>query len=214
METKECPYCLEQRELNFFRRGNRKCKKCHQAAENERYKNNPEYRQRVMENSRKRHHERTPEEKEKYKASKRLWAEQNKEKLNAKGRDFYAKNKTKIIQDRYEKRKQKMAEDEVFAAKVKLLGCFAHFHRKDRKNSIVQPLVGLNPEEYKKYIESLWLEGMTWENYGCKKGCWNIDHKVPLSAANSLEELNLLFHYLNTQPLWTEENIKKSNKKL
>ena len=211
METKECPYCLEQRELKFFRRGNRKCKKCQQSERNARYKSNPEYKQRVRESARKRHHTLSPETKEKYKANKQRWAEKNRESLNARGRDFYAKNKTKIINDRYEKRKQRMAEDEVFAAKVKLLGCFQKFHRKDRKNSIVQPLVGLSPEEYKKYIESLWLEGMSWENYGCKKGCWNIDHKIPLSAANSIEELYLLFHHTNTQPLWTEENIKKSH---
>lgn len=212
METKECPYCLEQRELKFFRRGNRKCKKCQQAEKKARYNNFPEYREKVKENSREQYHQQTAEEKEKYKAKKRRWIEKNKEKLNAKGREIYAKNKAKIIQNRYEKRKQKMAEDELFAAKVRLLNCFQHFHRKERENSIIQPFVGLSPEEYKKYIESLWLEGMSWENYGCKKGCWNIDHKIPLAAANSLEELYLLFHYLNTQPLWTEENVRKSNK--
>jgi hypothetical protein len=49
---------------------------------------------------------------------------------------------------------------------------------------------------------------MSWEN----RDEWHIDHIIPLSSANSEEELYKLCHYTNLQPLWAEENIKKSNK--
>jgi hypothetical protein len=39
-----------------------------------------------------------------------------------------------------------------------------------------------------------------------------IDHIIPLSFAKTEEELYILCHYTNLQPLWAEENLKKSNK--
>jgi 5-methylcytosine-specific restriction endonuclease McrA len=61
-------------------------------------------------------------------------------------------------------------------------------------------ILGTDAKSYKKYIENLWVEGMTWENYGE----WEIDHIIPVSKGGS-------FHYTNTQPLWLEANRKKGN---
>ena len=49
---------------------------------------------------------------------------------------------------------------------------------------------------------------MSWENHGK----WHIDHIIPLSTANTEEDILNLCHYTNLQPLWAEDNIKKSNK--
>jgi hypothetical protein len=51
---------------------------------------------------------------------------------------------------------------------------------------------------------------MSWDNHNHKG--WHIDHKVPLSSANSVEEIFKLSHYTNLQPLWCEENYKKGKK--
>ena len=51
---------------------------------------------------------------------------------------------------------------------------------------------------------------MTWDNYSYYG--WHIDHIIPLSSANSDEELMKLCHFTNLQPLWYLENLKKSNK--
>jgi len=73
-------------------------------------------------------------------------------------------------------------------------------------------LLGLKSfDEFKNYIESLFKPGMTWENhdyYG-----WHIDHKIPISHFNMLDEAEVAkaMHYTNLQPLWWYENIRKAN---
>lgn len=69
-------------------------------------------------------------------------------------------------------------------------------------------LLGCSLEQAKKHIEAMFQSGMGWNNYGK----WHIDHKMPLSKANSIEELEKLCHYSNLQPLWAKDNLKKGNK--
>jgi hypothetical protein len=69
-------------------------------------------------------------------------------------------------------------------------------------------IVGCTPEFLKEHLEKQFTDGMTWEN----RNKWHIDHIVPLSSAKTEDELYKLCHYTNLQPLWAEENMKKSNK--
>jgi len=65
--------------------------------------------------------------------------------------------------------------------------------------------IGCSPEELKARLESLFTEGMTWENYGE----WHVDHIRPICsfAAEEWEQVN---HYTNLRPLWAEDNLAKS----
>ena len=73
-------------------------------------------------------------------------------------------------------------------------------------------IIGCDLQTFRNHIESLFKEGMTWENYGPKG--WHIDHIKPCCLFDLLdpEEQKKCFHYTNLQPLWWHENIKKSNK--
>jgi len=60
----------------------------------------------------------------------------------------------------------------------------------------------------RNYVDALLTEGMCWNNYGQ----WEIDHVVPLSKGNSLEEKIFLCRYSNLQPLWKRDNQVKGNR--
>jgi hypothetical protein len=48
---------------------------------------------------------------------------------------------------------------------------------------------------------------MSWEN----RDKWHIDHIIPISSAKTSEAIIILSNYKNLQPMWAEDNLKKSN---
>jgi hypothetical protein len=76
------------------------------------------------------------------------------------------------------------------------------------KKSRTYEILGCSYEEFKTYIEVQFQYGMSWENYGS----WEYDHIIPISSANTEDEIILLNHHTNFQPLWKLDNILKSNK--
>ena len=67
--------------------------------------------------------------------------------------------------------------------------------------------LGCSVPEFRKYIESQFSEGMTWQNYGE----WHLDHIVPLSKFNLQDRQQFLIacNYSNMQPMWSNDNLKK-----
>jgi hypothetical protein len=80
-------------------------------------------------------------------------------------------------------------------------------YKKDKKTFSV---IGCTPDELRNHLESQFKKGMSWENYNHRT--WHIDHIVPISSAKNKNEIYKLSHYTNLQPLWAEDNYKKSNK--
>lgn len=78
---------------------------------------------------------------------------------------------------------------------------------KRRITSKHSSLLGCNVDIARKYIESKFEPGMTWENYGL----WHLDHIQPLNSFDLTKEENLkiCLHYSNIQPLWAEDNYSK-----
>lgn len=70
--------------------------------------------------------------------------------------------------------------------------------------------LGCSVVELKLYLESKFLPGMTWENYGK----WHVDHIMPLSKFDLTDsaQFKKAVHFSNLQPLWATDNIKKGNK--
>ena len=78
--------------------------------------------------------------------------------------------------------------------------------------SELDTILGITISEYRVYLEGTMAEGMTWGNYGCGPGKWQIDHILPLGGkANDEERVRERLHYTNTQALWQEENAAKGD---
>ena len=75
------------------------------------------------------------------------------------------------------------------------------------KKSRTYEILGCSYEDFKIHLENQFTEGMTWDNYGK----WHLDHIYPVSRAIDEQHLIKLNHYTNFQPLWAEDNFKKSN---
>lgn len=75
-----------------------------------------------------------------------------------------------------------------------------------------ETLVGYIAEDLMVHLESLFLVGMTWQNYGK----WHVDHIIPRLAFHytTVDDLDFKRCWAldNLQPLWGSDNIRKSAK--
>lgn len=136
------------------------------------------------EKQRSRYRNLSPEEKERQINSTKRWQKDNPEKRRAIERRCRNQPKQRIILN-IRKRLRKFLKT---------------------KNNNFNKDIGCTRAELVAHIESQFQESMTWENYGVFG--WHIDHIVPLSKFEGKSPN----HYTNLQPLWAEDNIKKSNK--
>jgi len=68
-------------------------------------------------------------------------------------------------------------------------------------------LFGCTGNELREHIESLFKEGMCWDNHGE----WHLDHIRPISSFENPMDPEC-WSYKNIQPLWAAENLKKGNR--
>jgi hypothetical protein len=133
--------------------------------------------------------------KEKHRENNRIWYEKNKDKINE-----YCNNRIK------EQRKTDPLKRLIFNVRSRIYSVL----RNKTKTSF--EIVGCSPEFLKEHLEKQFTKGMCWENHGLYG--WHIDHIIPVSTAKTDDEVYSLCHYTNLQPLWAEDNLKKSDKLL
>lgn len=83
-----------------------------------------------------------------------------------------------------------------------------------KSGSAVRDL-GCSVDALKRYLESQFQPGMSWDNWGFGQDKWHIDHIVPLSQFDLTDREQFLkaCHYSNLQPLWHNDNMKKGSKR-
>ena len=135
----------------------------------------------------------------------------------------YGQKKSRIITDDVYREKVKEWDREKMKRKRSETGtlfyykemcrnvCRNSFKRKGfKKTSKTGELLGCNWLIFKTHIESKFQDGMTWENHSFDG--WHLDHIIPIDFGKTPEEVAQLCHYKNLQPLWSNDNWKKSNK--
>ena len=136
--------------------------------------------------------------KEKDLLSKRRYADANRENI-AKWKKDYRKD--------YEFNKLKTDIQHRLRNRIR-----ARLHASYIKTGSTVEFLGCSLEEFKLHIESKFEPDMTWDNWS--RTGWHIDHIKPLSSFNleDIEQLKEACNYSNLQPLWAEDNLKKSSK--
>ena len=150
--------------------------------------------------------------KEKILISYSIYRENNKEKMKISRNEYIIKNKDKITKYRTYYSDKRRKESNIIRISENIRRRINIFLKSKniRKNNNTFEIVGCTPDFLKKYLESKFMEGMSWDNYGYYG--WHIDHIIPLSFAKTEEETYKLCHYTNLQPLWAYDNLTKGNK--
>jgi len=169
------------------------------------------------------------EKKEERKEYLKNWNLEHKEEKKEYNKKYYQENKKNFFEyqktymqklkidepEKYKKRrgyervKIRREKDPLFKFKCNLRNLIKNSLTKQgyTKKSKTYDIVGVEFQDFKIYIETKFVEGMSWENYGE----WHLDHIIPISSAKTEKELILLNKYTNFQPLWAIDNIRKSN---
>lgn len=204
---KECIKCKITKDLSCFPKDKRlisgyrsKCQTCLNEEQSIRRKNNID----------------------KYKATRKLYYQANIEKMRAEKIEYYKnhkkdkalydiqyreKNKEKIAAYKKEWDKKQMQDSIIYKIKKNLRRRVHHALNGKTKSFSTMKLIGCTPEYFKEYIESLFLENMSWDNYGE----WHIDHIIPCFSFDLSipEQQEKCFHYSNQRPLWKTDNLKR-----
>lgn len=139
---------------------------------------------------------------------------ENAEKIAERKSIYYLKNKERINKRQRKYEKFKYYSDPAYRLASKTRARLREYIRKLKipKNDRAHKYLGCNYQFFKKYIESKFTEGMTWDDF--LLGKIHIDHIRPISSFNLFDEAELkkAFHYTNCQPLWAKDNLRKSDK--
>lgn len=149
------------------------------------------------------------ENKEREREKAREYYHRNKEEINKKRSKSFkdGKNRDKINKRRRVYNKNRYNNDPLFklTSTIRSLISLSIKRSGYSKSSKTTEILGCSFEELKSHIESKFESWMTWENYGKYNGelnyGWDIDHIIPLSSANTEEDIIKLNHYTNLQPL-------------
>jgi hypothetical protein len=130
----------------------------------------------------------------------------------AKKNQYYLANRSHLISLGVERQRERYNESPEYKAAVSARNMLKRVLRKGKreKHGGSYEMLGYDRDQLMDHMSSLFTEGMSWDNYGE----WHIDHIVPVSLMfeYGVTEPNLVNALDNLQPLWAEDNLKKSNK--
>jgi len=144
----------------------------------------------------------------------KTWYEQNKEHRKEYIKEYHKNNIDKIRKTKRDYERNRKARDPLY----KLISNFRTAIYQVLKESNVEKnkhyfdILQYTPEQLITHLENKFTDKMSWDNYGD----WHVDHKLPITHFNISEmgdsEFMKCWALDNLQPMWGDENIKKSNK--
>lgn len=147
-------------------------------------------------------------------ARKKDYYTENRDRISARNRNHYRENREAVLEYWRKNRKRtadykrnRLKTDIEFRLAHNLRSRLSQAVRKDLYTSSAVKNLGCSLVQLKRYLESKFQPGMSWNNYGK----WHIDHIIPLSTFDleNREQFLKACHYTNLQPLWARDNLTK-----
>jgi len=197
---KRCTKCGKFKPLKEFssRKKNKdglkpECRQCELDGGREYYKNNKEKRAKAISDWQKNNPEKVA-------AKKQRFLENHPDYYKKKGREWQAKAR----------------KDPIFSLNKSIKEGIRKSLKGMKAGRHWEGLVGYSLEDLIRHLESLFTEGMSWENYGKGKYKWCIDHIIPIKEWNitstECRGFRGCWSLDNLQPLWWIRNIEKKDK--
>jgi hypothetical protein len=138
------------------------------------------------------------------------WIKRNPEKARELRRKQYLKDPQKHYAYTYAYAKNKRKTDVQFRLSLNLRNRLNKALKKQGGTGSGVRDLGCSVPELRQHLEGLFQEGMSWENWS--RYGWHIDHIRPLCTFDltDYEQVKIACHFSNLQPLWAEENLRKS----
>jgi len=190
--TKICCKCKIEKELINFRFRPKingyhyNCIECQRQHEKERYLKRREHQ--------------LAQKRERYKVNSKMMIERTKK--------WRLKNPDKV---RANAKKNYTIEKRISGS---IRGCMWAALKENKNGRSWESLVGYSVKDLIKHLESLFTDGMSWNNYG--RGGWHIDHVKPRCLFNYENyddpQFKECWELKNLRPLWEHENLSLGGK--
>ncbi len=131
---------------------------------------------------------------------------ENRKERGVRGKQYFQKNKESTNECRRKHYKTDISFRILSNLRSRIRGAL-HGYNKSVKTI---ELIGCTISELKAHLQKQFQVGMSWDNYGK----WHVDHKTPCTLFDLIKpgEQKVCFNYMNLQPLWAADNIRKSNR--
>ena len=217
MNTKICSRCLVEKSCDEYHKDKSRktglssyCKFCAKQ-----YKNKPDIKERAKAREKEYRIENKDSIKirrkaysssQKCKDTRKIYRSKTREKARKYEKSYREANKDRINSNVRKKQKTDIQFKIKHSLRTRL---YKTVTGKNKSISVIE-LIGCDIQFLLSYLENMFIEGMSWKNYGK----WHIDHILPCASFDltDIEQQKICFNYKNLQPLWAEDNIKKGCK--
>ena len=145
-------------------------------------------------------YESKPEIKEKRKEYHSEWSKENKKELKKYHTKWREENREHVNKYSREYERMRCATDPKYKlgrnTRTALSTCLKEANVAKYRSTF--DILGYTLEELMEHLESLFTDGMTWDNYGE----WHIDHIKPISSFKNDTKPSIVNSLNNLQPLW------------
>jgi hypothetical protein len=149
--------------------------------------------------------------KERVSSRAKTYCLKNKDRIRTQSKAYYSDNRAKLVNYSVQYKKTRRLVDPFFKLKESISSLVRDAFRRRgyKKTAQTHEILGCSFEELENHLHSTWEK-----NYGTPyagQSC-HIDHIIPISSAQSEQDVLKLNHYTNLQLLTPEDNLTKGDK--